>query len=189
MNLRACIVSLLAFTLSPLAAQDPPKPGAQHQKLAAQVGTWDAVIESIGPDGKPSQSKGVSEAKLLIGGLWLVEEFTSDFGGMAFQGHGITGYDVAKGKYVTTWVDSMITSFLVLEGNYDKDGKALTMTGTGVDGEGKPAHYRNVTTWKDADTYVFDMYVTGADGKEMPALKITYSRRPAKAEGGKAGKK
>ncbi|HEX6811692.1 MAG TPA: DUF1579 domain-containing protein [Planctomycetota bacterium] len=185
LRLFSVVVSLLASTSMPLAAQDLPQPGPEHKKFAASAGTWDAVLESVDHEGKPSKSKGVSEAKVTMGGLWLVEDFTADFGGMPFQGHGVTGFDVSKGKYVTTWVDSMLTSFLVLEGNFDKDGKILTMTGMGVGNDGQPAKYRNVFTWKSADSYVFEMFLTGKDGKEMPALKITYTRRAAKADGAK----
>jgi hypothetical protein len=75
----------------------------------------------------------------------------------------------------------MLPSALVLEGNYDASGKVLTMIGMGVGHDGKPAKYRNVTTWTGPDTYVFEMFITGSDGKEVSGLKMTYTRRPAKA--------
>jgi hypothetical protein len=31
---------------------------------------------------------------------------------------------------------------------------------------------------KDANTRVFTMYATGPDGKEVPAMKISYTRKP-----------
>ena len=36
---------------------------------------------------------------------------------------------------------------------------------------------RETTEWKDFDTKVFTMFMTGADGKEVPTMKITYERR------------
>jgi hypothetical protein len=59
MHLRSFAVSVCLLAV-PLAAQEMPKPGKEHQKLAASVGTWDAVIEMVGEDGKPATSKGVS---------------------------------------------------------------------------------------------------------------------------------
>jgi len=184
--------SILAFLLAslPLLAQDMPKPTAEHQKLAACAGTWDAVLATTGPDGKAVQANGVSVMKMSLGGFWLVDDYSmAEFMGGPFQGHGITGYDPTKGKYVTTWVDSMTPSMLVMEGNYDKDGKVLTMTGTGIGMDNKPAKYRNVSTWKSADTMVFEMFITGTDGKETSVMTITYTRRGAKAEDAKAPKK
>ncbi len=177
---------LCLFTALPLLAQDMPKPGEQHQKLALQAGTWDAVLEVVGPDGKAATSKGVSEMKMALGGFWLVDDFAAEMMGTPFQGHGLTGYDPNKGKYVQSWADSTAPMLMVLEGSYDKAGKVLTMTGMGPGMDGKPAHYRNVTTWKDANSFVFEIFVTGADGAEAPMLKITYTRRAAKASDAKA---
>lgn len=190
MQLRSLAVTLLAaLTTLPLAAQDQgmPQPGPEHQKLAAFAGTWDATIESSGPDGQASTSKGVSEMKLGFGGFWLTDDFQAEFMGMKFQGHGFTGYDPSKGKYVATWIDSMSPSMMTMEGTFDKDGKVLTMQGKGMGMDGKPAEFRNVHTWTDANTMVFEMFQIGEGGKAMPMMKITYVRRAAKVAPGKPG--
>jgi len=182
---------LLAFAIPHLAAQEPPKPSPEHQKLAAFAGTWDVAVEVRGATGPKAKASSVQ--RLLRGGLWLLDDFTLDVGGTGFESHGCTGYDPGKGKYVTHWVDGMLPSVLVLEGNYDASGKVLTMTGTGVGHDGKPAKYRNVTTWTGPDTYVFEMFITGSDGKEVPGLKMTYTRAAAKGDAkrddGTAGKR
>jgi hypothetical protein len=181
-SLAAVLVTLLA---TPVFAQEAQHPTAEHQKLHANAGTWDAVIDWMG-----QKSAGVSENKVTLGGFWLVDHFTGDFGGQKFAGHGYTGYDPSKGKYVGTWFDSMSPSMMVLEGSYDAAGKVLTMTGMGVGMDGKPAMHRMVTTHTGADTMEFEMFVTGADGKEATMMKISYTRRAekhGKGEKGKAG--
>lgn len=184
MNLRTLLPSLLLSTLlAPLMAQEPPTPGPQHLKIARSAGSWDCVIDMIGEDGKPTQSKGTTEARMLLGGLWLVDEFKGDFMGAPFEGHGTTGYDPAKGKVVVTWIDSWTPSLLLLEGDFDASGKVLTVSGMGVGMDGKPAKYRNVTTWHSDDKFVFEMHVTGSDGKEVKGLTITYTRRTKKTGG------
>jgi hypothetical protein len=40
--------------------------------------------------------------------------------------------------------------------------------------------HRMVTTEKDANTRVFEMFVPGPDGKEMKVMTITYTRRAQK---------
>lgn len=185
MTLRATL-PLLALLLAPLSAalsaQDA-KPGAEHQKLAAKAGTWNAALEMMGPDGQPMRSKGTSTMTMGCGGLWLIDDFHAELGGAPFHGHGMTGYDPAKGKYVGTWVDSMSTSLLTMEGGYDKTGKVLTMTGMAPGMDGKPVSTRYVTTHQDANTDVFEMFMPGPDGKEMKVLTITYTRAAAGAGG------
>jgi hypothetical protein len=187
MKLHTILALTLAAFTAPLAAQgmEPPKPGAEHKALAARAGTWDAVIEMVGEDGKVQTTKGVSEMKVACGGLWLIDDFTADMMGMKFEGHGSTGYDPAKGKYVGTWIDSWSTGVMAMEGTYDAAKKQLTMIGTGTGPDGKPMKHRMVTTDKDANTSVFEMYGDMGDGKETKFMTITYTRRAPKAGGAK----
>jgi hypothetical protein len=179
MHLHSFAVSVCLLAV-PLAAQAMPSPGKEHQKLAASVGTWDAVIEAVGEDGKSTTTKGVSVRRMGPGGFWLIDEFEGDVMGQKFVGHGVNGYDPLQSKYVGSWSDSMSPSLLVSSGNFDKDGKVLTMTGKGPGMDGKMVEMRLVTTAPDANTEVFEMFMPGPDGKEMRMLKITYTRRAEK---------
>ncbi|HLQ37080.1 MAG TPA: DUF1579 domain-containing protein [Planctomycetota bacterium] len=154
------------------AAMPLPKPQKEHELLKQSEGTWDCAIDSMG-----QKSKGSSVMKLGFNGLFLVDDFTCDFGGAPFQGHGVLGYDTHKGRYVETWCDTMTTEIMVMEGSYDRKTNALTMTGSVHEGmTGQLVKMRLVTTWKDANTMVFEMFNTGADGKEVQAMTITYTR-------------
>jgi len=190
--MRICLLPVLcslALSAVPLAAQQPemPKPGPEHQRLAKEVGTWDAVIESMGMDGKPEKSKGENETKPM-GGFWFVDSFAGSFAGAAFLGHGMIGYDPIKKKFVQSWCDSMSPMLMMFEGSFDKDGKVLTMTGSGPSTGGKTVSMRTVTTWKDDNTKVFELFEAGPDGKEVCMLKITYTRRTKAAENAGARK-
>lgn len=171
---------LFAALVPPLSAQEPVQPGPEHKKLASSAGTWTAAIEMMGDDGKPVVSTGKSVLKVGPGGLWVIDEFEATIMGGPFAGHGVTGYDPAKGKYVGTWIDSWSTSVMALEGSYDKAGKVLTMTGTAPGPDGAPVLHKMVTTDKDANTRVFEMFLPGPDGNEMKVMTITYTRVPAK---------
>jgi len=122
------------------------------------------------------ESKARVTYKMDVGGLWLVSDFQGEFGGQKFQGKGLDSYDAAKKKYVGVWVDSMSTYPMVSEGEYDKDGKVLKMTGEGPGPDGKLAKYKTTTEHKDKDTMIFTMYSVGADGKDQPMMSITYKR-------------
>jgi len=172
----------LALAL-PVAGQDntqPPAPGPEHAKLNEQVGTWTATLAYMGMDGKPTTSSGMSVRKQPLGGFWLVDNFEATFMGQKFRGHGTTGYNPAKKKYVGTWIDSLSPTLMVLEGSFDKTGKILTMAGMSTDQAGKPAKTRLVTTIKDKNTHVFEMFMPGPDGKFFKTMTITYKRQVRK---------
>jgi hypothetical protein len=111
-----------------------------------------------------------------FGGFWLTEEFKGEAAGSKFEGRGTTGYDPFKKKYVGTWIDSMNPTMMVVESNYDADGKRFTGTGTGTEWDGKPMNLKTTYDIKDADNFVFTMYHV-VDGKEQEAFKITYQRK------------
>ena len=150
-------------------AQEPPKPGPEHELLKKMAGTWEATMKFGG-----MESKGTAVYKMDLGGLWLTSTFEGNFGGMKFSGRGLDGYDTTKKKYVGVWIDSMMTGVMVMEGTYDKDKKTFTMTGEGPGMDGKPEKYKAVTETKDDDNVVMSMYVGG--GKE-PAFVINYKRK------------
>ena len=124
-------------------------------------------------------SKGV-ETNTMLGGLWLVTEFKGEFGGQPFEGRGQTGYDTNKGKYVGTWIDTMSTEIMVMEGDLDEKTQTMTMTSKGKDPAGKPYESKQVSQRKGDDTRVFTMFMKSADTKDeyVRVMEITYNRRP-----------
>jgi hypothetical protein len=149
-------------------AQEPPKPGKEHAQLKRMEGTWDATMEG---------GKGTMTYKMGLGGLWLLSEFTGEFGGMKFQGKGMDTYDPASKKYRGVWADSMSTAPMLMEGTFDKDNKVLTMTGHGTAMDGKPAQFKSTLEIKDDNTMTFNMSLVDKDGKDQPMIKITYKRK------------
>ncbi len=160
------------LSVTSLVAQDLPTPTPEHQALKRLEGQWTAAIKSPG-----GESTGSATYKMQCGGLWLVSDFRGDFGGMPFEGHGIDGYDPAKKKYTSVWVDSMSTAPMFLEGTMDKEKQTLTMRGEGPGPDGKPVKYRNETRYKDNDHQTFTMYMVGPDGQETQMLTIEYTRK------------
>jgi hypothetical protein len=158
-----------------------PKPTAEHERLAKDVGTWDATIKSWdhGPDSEPAVSKGVEVVKLLPGGLWIHSDFEGKFGDQAFCGWGQTGYDTKKGKYVGTWVDSMTTELMSMEGDYDASSRTLTMYAKGTDPSGKPYDAKMTSKHEGDDSHVFTMLVKSDEtkGEYMKVMEISYKRR------------
>ncbi len=164
-------LALVAFVAPAVSAQpEPPKPGPEHEMLKKLEGTWTLTMKAGG-----MEHKGTTVYKMELGGLWLGSAMECDLGPAGkFSGKGMDSYDAGKKKFISVWFDSMGTTPMVFEGTYDKEKKALTMTGDAPGPDGKPAKWKSVTTYPDADTVVFSMYV--GDGKE-PMFVITYKRK------------
>ncbi len=165
-----CAVALVAVLSSPAArGQEGPKPGPEHEVLKKLEGNWNLVMKF-----GDMESKGTVTYKMELGGLWLAGALESELFGAKFQGKSLDTYDAGKKKYIGLWIDSMGTQPMLLEGTYDKDKKTLTMAGDGPGMDGKPTKYKSVSTFPDADTINFSMYV--GDGKD-PAFTIVYKRK------------
>lgn len=173
MRLRMLVIFGVALVLAqPALAQQPSKPGPEHEKLRKLEGTWEATIKAGG-----SESKGTVTYKMELGGLWLVSNFEGEFGGDKFQGKGMDTFDARKKKYVSVWADSMSTTPLVMEGTFDNEGKILTMTGEATGQDGNLAKVKTTSEMKDNDTMEWTMSMADKDGKETMAMSITYKRK------------
>jgi hypothetical protein len=164
---------VLAFGMSAVVAraQEPPKPGPEHEKLKELVGDWDCTIKFGN-----MEAKGAAVYKLDFGGFYLIEQFEGDFGGMKFRGRGQMGYCPLRQKYITMWIDSMSPSPMVMIGTFDKDGKTLTEEGEGPNHEGKMTKMKTVSTMTDKDTVNMTMYEV-KDGKDTETMSIVYKRK------------
>jgi hypothetical protein len=169
----ACLVPAVA------AAQGPPipQPGPEHAILREDVGTWDASIEMLMP-GAPSgpPSKGVEVNTIGCNGLCLSTDFKGQVMGMPFQGTGVTTWDPQKKKYVGSWSDSMTAGLATTEGSWDAAKKTLNSTMTTPDGAGGTVTLRSVVEYAGGKR-VFTLYMPGPDGKEVPSMRMTYTRQ------------
>ena len=145
--------------------------------LTKLAGTWDATATMMMP-GMPTSTSKATMVYKPIGQTWVSCDYRGDLMGQEFNGHGVDGYDPKTKKFVSTWVDSMTTQIMMMEGTYDAASKTLTMTGECEDHmTGKMVTKRMTTEFKDADTMVMRMFGPGQDGKEFEGMKIEFKRR------------
>ncbi len=153
-------------------------PGAPHKLLASMAGSWITKTKAcMEPNKPPMETKGTCEQKMLLGGRFLQQEFTGEMMGSPFTGIGVTGYDNHTKKYVSTWIDSMGTAILFLEGTASADGKTITQECRYDDPIKGPMKWRSVTKIVDDNTHAFEMYGTDKSGKEEKMMEITYTRK------------
>jgi hypothetical protein len=155
-------------------AQELPQAGPEHKRLAELAGEWETTSTT---PGVPGTSKGTATYKVECNGLWVAGNFEGEFAGQKFQGKGLDSYDPAKKKYVSVWVDSMITSPMLFEGDFDEKTKTMTQVATAPGPDGKPAKWRGVTKFVDADHHEFLLHMTPAGAPEMLLMTMKYTRK------------
>ena len=182
MQIKSTLIGLFALStmLSGRApAQPAAEPTAEHKILATEEGTWDATVKSFmaGPDAEPTITKGTETNTILTGGMWLLSKFEGEFAGAKFEGRGQFGYDVSKGKYVGTWIDSMSPTMTILEGTYDASKKTMTYVGENVMPDGKTKYTQKMMTTTKADgSREFTLYMK-MDKDEVKLMEVTYIKR------------
>lgn len=153
-------------------------PGPPHDYFKGMVGKWDVVTTAwMTPGAEPAVSKGTSESTLIMGGRFLMSNFTGTMFGQPFEGIQIDGYDNFKKKYVMLWVDNSNTGFYFLEGTRDTTTGVLTETGEWPDPmTGGSVGVRTTSMRMSPDEYVFEMYMTPPGGKEFKSMENKMTR-------------
>ena len=154
-------------------------PGPAHDVLKTKAGNWNFTMKWwMTPGSTPEESMGTSENTWILGDRYLMDETQGTVMGESFTGHGTTGYDNLKKKYVSSWIDNMSTGIMTMEGTYDAATKTFTWKGEGPDPmAGKYMPMRMVERMMDADKWTAEMFCTDhATGKEFKAAEFTYTR-------------
>lgn len=88
------------------------------------------------------------------------------------------GYNAAKGKYIGSWIGSMMDYMWVYEGEVDASGNVLDLYTRGPDftGEGL-ADYREQIIFVDADHRSFISSTRQPDGSWKQFMEAQYARR------------
>ncbi len=151
----------------------------EHEFLKGMVGTWDVTTSFNMGGPEPMVSSGTSTNTLILGGRYVTQQFViPDFMGAGYEGLGTFGYDKVKGKYVSTWLDTMSTSMVFMEGTWDEDTSTLTWYGEGNSPMGK-SKMKYLTKIIDDDNSVMEFYeaseMTG--GEFVKSGTITYTRQ------------
>lgn len=155
------------------------EPQTQHQWLQQLVGDWTYESDcSMGPD-KPRQKFTGSERVRSLGGLWVVCEGQGQMPGGGTATMMMTlGYDPQKGRFVGTWVGSMMTHLWVYDGELDPAGKMLTLSSEGPDfsAPGKTGQFRDIIELLDDGRRLLRSHALGPDGQWREFMTAKYRR-------------
>ncbi len=152
-------------------------PGEKHAALMKTAGEWDATGHMWMSDGAdPIPVTATAHTEAILGGRYVVQEYSSAFMGQPFQGVMLMGYDNVLEEYFSVWVDSMGTGRSITSGNMDETGD-LQMTGQLRDvltPDGRP--WRLTTRYVSDDEMQFLMYDSKPDGEDWKVMELTYTR-------------
>lgn len=152
-------------------------PGTHHRVLDARVGKWNAKMKMMMPGSPAEESTGTSTVAWILDGHFLEDTFRGEVMGMPFEGRGLVGYDNLRKTYFSTWIDSMSTGVMQMDGTWDAGKRTFTFTGKFPDWEnGGYVKGRMVERWVDKDQYVLESYRPGPDGADFMDMQIHYTR-------------
>jgi uncharacterized protein DUF1579 len=158
-----------------------------HKLLASLDGTWtftNKMWMNGDPSTTPQESKGTAVRKSIMGGRYSVMDVTGKFKmpdatgkmkEMEFKGQGLDGYDNAKQKFVSAWVDNFGTGIMISEGSYDPATKTLTYTGEYQMTPEMKQQIKQMIKLTDKDHMTFEWY-ENRNGAEAKTMQIDYTR-------------
>jgi hypothetical protein len=151
------------------------QPGEHHKQLDVLVGRWEVIAKYKYGSGPERQGKATSEAKWILGGRFVQQEYKSESGQLTLQ---FIGYDNQKKKFFEVKMDNNDTGVLLTEGTISDDGKVITNTGERTDPlTGATGKLRAVTTIIDKDHYTLEWFMSGANGKEEKVVTLSHTRK------------
>ena len=152
-------------------------PGEIHKMLASSQGDWKAQVTLwMQPGAPPTINTATAKNEMIMGGRYLQSTHKGDFMGMPFEGIGITAYDNAAKKFVTTWIDNMGTGIMTLEGKWDGKNNSIEFKGKSIDPTtGKDVDVREVIKFVDNNNQVMEMYMKQG-GKEFKTMEVKLTR-------------
>ncbi len=156
------------------------EPGKHHEHLAPLVGKWDYTVKMwMYPGSAAEESTGTAENKWILGGRYLLQKMHGEMEGETFEGISLLGYDNFREEYVSLWIDSMTTGFMLSRGTCDGTGRVITYTGTHdeIHTEQKDKYFKAVNRMLGPDRFLYEMYAKGPDGKEFKTLEVTSTRK------------
>jgi len=154
--------------------------GEEHKMLAKSNGKWTAEMTYWdGIDRPANKMTGTQVTKSILDGHFQQSTFSGDFMGMPFNGISTVGYDNTTKEIVSTWIENMSTSMMVMRGKWDAATKTINLTGKQKNPvNGLECTMRQVYKIVDDNNEMMEMY--GPDpktGKEFKMMEIKYTRK------------
>lgn len=155
------------------------EPQKEHQWIHKLVGEWTFDSEcNMGPD-QPAMSTKGSEVVRSLGGLWTVAEADAEMSGApGWKSIMTLGFDPTTGRFVGTFIATMMAYMWQYSGSLDAAGKVLTLDTEGPNfTDGKLTKYQDIIEFFGNESRTLSSRILGENGEWKPFMKATYTRR------------
>lgn len=158
-----------------------PEPTDEHRLLQRNVGVWDVAGKIwMFPDQPPIEFT-ATDTVTAVGPFWIAAHFDSRLptGEPGFSGVAQSGFDPAKGRFVSTWIGTIQPAMDLFEGTYDPAARVLRMESVGAGGGpyGPSTRFRSEEESISADERVFRMWASADGVPEHQIVEYRYRRR------------
>jgi len=158
-------------------AMKADEPGPIHQRLNELAGSWDVTVRYTMGD-KQHEGKATCEAKWILDGRFLQQEYHSRLQGKPYQVVQLLGFDNLRKKTLEIMMDNLGTGVLHNEGSISEDGKVITNLGETIDPvSGKPYKLRTVTTIVDRDHFTLEWFHADDGRNGSPVVSMSHTRK------------
>ncbi|CCM74775.1 DUF1579 domain-containing protein [Rhizobium mesoamericanum] len=146
----------------------------EHEFLEDLVGVWNVRAPEM------TGQEPWTEIVRSLHGVWFVADGSGQMPGSGAATTVLTlGCSADKGKYIGTWIGTMMDYLWVYEGEVSDDRKILSLYTTGPDfGDTKKlADYREQITFHDCDHCTFNSATRQPDGSWKQFMGAHYTRK------------
>lgn len=154
------------------------EPSNEHAWLAKLAGEWEFEHECAEPGKPPVKLRG-RERVTMLGDLWMIAEGEGEMpGGGVSRSIMTIGFDPAKGKFVGSFIASVMTNLWPYEGSLDAERNILSLDSEGPSfaGDGTTAKYRDSIELVSDNHRILRSQVLGADGTWTEFMESHYRR-------------
>jgi len=149
----------------------------EHEWLRQLVGEWQVKSDASAEPGS-SEHTG-SESVRSLGGMWIVCDGRGEMpDGTPAMTMMSLGYDPVKGRYVGTFVGSMMSHLWIYEGELDATGKTLVLDteGPGFVDSSRMAKYQDRIEFVSADHRLLTSAYLDDGGVWQEFMRAHYRR-------------
>lgn len=156
-----------------------PERTAEHQWLKKFLGDW--AYDARCPTGHGDEQfelKGTEHVR-AIGGGWIHAKGRATMpDGSPMVTINLIGYNPATGRFVGSWIGSMMHHMFVYDGWIEEDGRTLVLetTGPGISDPSRQCRYRDITEFVGPDHRAFRTEILDDEGNWTKFMSLDLRR-------------
>jgi hypothetical protein len=149
----------------------PPAKTAEMQALGHWLGEWDVELRFGAHDAEATT--GTYYIRMAPDGRWLLSDFHSTANGEVFWGQEAITFDSTKGKFFSTWKDSLEATQLTALSTYDAETRTLTA----IARDSQERNTIGTTIFPDNNHWNYQMDVLNDDGTRDGVMWVAAIRK------------